>query len=270
STPMILHLYSVKGESWGAEGAKISLSYFPYNFKTNSLFYFINREFPLLFSLFGFLGLFFWRGYFKEKGILLSWFLVFWGVFLFFYAGSYRFGQDVRFSLLSYPPLAIFGACGFSFLVRVFERRIKFIKQILIFFVLFNFTSFLPFAAAEGEEAWAARKDHEYAIEFTKLLPPNSIVYTHNPNIFLLNKKSAIQSAMETYNPGIIQYHLEQFKGGVYLHYNYWSNTDDPIQRSFTENILNNYNYITVREYYYRNYKYGLYKITGKRIEFYE
>ena len=267
STGIILHLYAVRQQSWGASGAKFSLDYFPDNFKTNMMFYLNNREFPLLFSLFGIAGLLFYQNkdYVKEKVIIFSLFLAFCGIFLFFYAGSYRFGQDVRFSVLSYVPISIFVGLGLSFVGSILENKIRSVRLILILLIVFNFTWFLPFVSAEGEEAWASRKGHRYAEEFAELLPDNSIIFTHNPNIFLLRKKSAIQSSSETYNPGIIERYLERFRGGVYVHFNYWSNVTDPAQRGFTEIIFNRYNCKTIREYYYRNYKYGLYKVIGPK-----
>jgi 4-amino-4-deoxy-L-arabinose transferase-like glycosyltransferase len=267
ASAIILHLYSVRGQSWGAQGAKISLDYLPYNFFTNSVFYFNNIHFPLLFSIFGLIGLFFYKvkEKFKDKLVLLIWFLTFWGIFLFFYAGSYRFGQDVRYSILSYPVLSIFAGLGLSYIENRFKNKVKSLKAFIIFLIIFNFTWFLPFIKAEGEEAWAARNDHKYAAEFARLLPNNSIVFTHTPNIFLLNKKSAIQSSAETNNPGKAKRLANRFKGGVYVHYNFWSNVEDPVQKRFTENILNRYEHKTIKEYYYRNYKYGLYKIIDRK-----
>jgi hypothetical protein len=261
STAIILHLYSVRGQSWGAQEAKFSLHYLPYNLATNLSFYFNNRHFPLIFSIFGFMGLFLYKNQLKNKLVLLTWFLTFWGVFLLFYAGSYRFGQDVRYSILSYPALSIFSGFGLSYVKNRLENKVKSIKALIIFLIIFNFTWFLPFIKAEGEEAWAARNDHKYAVEFAQLMPSNSIIFTHTPNVFLLNKKSAIQSSAETYNPGTVERLLKKFKGGVYVHYNYWSNVNDPVQKSFTENILNRYDYKTIKEYHYRDFKYGLYKI---------
>jgi 4-amino-4-deoxy-L-arabinose transferase-like glycosyltransferase len=269
STAILLHLYSVRGQSWGAQGAKISLDYFRNNSFTNTVFYFNNKHFPLLLSIFATLGLFSYKvkEKFKDKLVLFVWFLIFWGIFLIFYAGSYRFGQDVRFSILSYVPISIFVGIGISYISNLLENKIKPIKGILFFLIIFNSTWFLPFIKAEGEEAWAARNDHKRAVEFAELLPINSIVYTHTPNIFLLNKKSALQSSSATYRSGSIEQNLYRFKGGVYVHHGYWSNVNDPQQRSFTQNILNKYNYETIKEYYYRNYKYGLYKILNRREE---
>ena len=45
-------------------------------------------------------------------GLFLLWFLMFWGIFLFFYAGSYKYGADVRFALVSFMPLAVLAGLG--------------------------------------------------------------------------------------------------------------------------------------------------------------
>jgi len=269
STAIILHLYSVRGQSWGAQGAKISLDYFLYNLKTNSLFYLNNKEFPVVFSIFGLLGLFFYKNHIKDKIILLGWFLTFWGIFLFFYAGSYGFDDElsIRFSILSYFPLAIFVGLGISRVVNSLNNRINSIKPLLIIFIVFNFTYFLPFIRSLSKgESELCRVDREYAMEFVKLLPVSSIIYTHNPNMFLINKKSAIQTSAETYEPGTIERHRGRFKGGIYVHYNYWSDVPySDLQRQFTTNILERYDYKIIKEYYYKNHKYGLYKIMGPK-----
>ncbi len=45
-------------------------------------------------------------------GLFLLWFVMFWGIFLFFYAGSYKYGADVRFALLTFMPLAVLAGMG--------------------------------------------------------------------------------------------------------------------------------------------------------------
>lgn len=270
SSGIVIHTQAMKNESWGASGPKFSIDYFADNFYTNSIYYFNNKTFPLLFSILAVIGLLFYqlKKTIKEKTILLGWFLVFWGIFLFFYAGSYKFGQDIRFSLLSYAPIAIFAGLGVSFIKSLLEDKIKPIVIILILLIVFNFTWFLPFVRAEGDEAWEARNGHKHAVEFAKLMPENSIIFTHTPNVFLLNKKSAVQTSVETYNPGTIESYMQRFRGGVFVDFNYWSNVDDPHQRGFTEHILNIYTYEIIRENYYRHYKYGLYKITGTKSSY--
>ena len=46
-------------------------------------------------------------------------FLLFFGIALLFYAGSYDYGADIRYSLATYPPLAILGGLGLARLVRL-------------------------------------------------------------------------------------------------------------------------------------------------------
>ena len=267
SSGIALHTYAMKNQSWGASGPKFSIDYLSHNFHTNSIFYLNNKAFPLLFTIFSITGLLFYkyRDYIKEKIFILSWFLVFCGIFLFFYAGSYKFGQDVRFSILSYAPISIFVGLGISFIKNLLEVRVKPIALILVSLVIYNFIWFLPFVRAEGREAWEARTGHKYVVEFAELLPENSIIFTHTPSVFLLHKKSALQSSIASYNPGTVERLRERFKGGVFIDYNYWSNVNDPQQRGYTEYILNNYNYELIREYRRENYKYALYEIINRK-----
>jgi hypothetical protein len=270
STAILLHLYSVRGQSWGAQGPKFSLIYLPYNFVTNLLFYFNNNYFPLLFSTLAVIGFSFYnKGNTKNKIVLLVWFLTFWGAVLLFYAGSYRYADSlsIRFSLLTYAPLAIITGLSVKSLSKLLEKKIKSIKTLLIILIIFNSTWFIPFIKSKTKgESELCRMDRKYAMEFVDLLPRNSIIYTHNPNMFLINKQSAVQTSAETYRPGIIQQHLNRFKGGVYIHYNYWSHVPySYLQRQFTTNILEKYDYNIIKEYHYKNHKYGLYKIVGPK-----
>jgi hypothetical protein len=208
--------------------------------------------------------------YIKEKIILISWLLIFWGIFLFFYVGTYKhdLGLSARFSILSYVPISIFVGLGLSFATNLLEKRVKSIKLILTVLIIFAVLPFFPFIRSQSKgESAACRMDHFYAMKFIKLLPENSIIFTHNPNMFLIHKRSALQTSIETYNPGTIERLRERFKGGVFIHYNYWSGVPyDQLQRSFTEDILDKYEYEILEEYHFNNYKYGLYKLTN-RIE---
>ncbi|MBW8003177.1 MAG: hypothetical protein FVQ80_14350 [Planctomycetes bacterium] len=272
SLGIVVHLYAMQGNNWGATGAKFSMEYFNRNFGTNTAFYFNNKGFPVVFSILAIIGLLFYKSkvYVKEKVILLSWFLAFWGIFLFFYAGTYEhdLGLSTRFSILSYVPISICIGLGASLIKNLLIVRVKYIKQILVILIIFGASSFLPFVRSQSKaESAACRMDHKYAMEFVKQLPEDSIIFTHNPSMFLINKRSAIQTSSETYNPGTVKRCLMQFRGGVYVHFNYWSGVSyDQLQRSFTQNILDRYDYEILEEHYYKNYKYGLYKITDLKM----
>lgn len=278
--PHIIHIYAVKGEGWGAPGgAKFALEYLKQNFAVNSLFYLKNSRFPLFFTFLFFTGLgipnlvikqkagrtktsleaFFWR----EKSILIIWFLSFWGVFLVFYAGSYNFGADVRFSLMSYIPFAVLAGFGAAALSKWTTERFhqEWIMHALAALILLCSISFLPYIKAETEEAWGARADHSYAEIMAQRLPPNSLILTHNPNMFLLWGKNAAQASVVTEDRGHINHLFNRYKGGIYFHYNFWCNVNDPSQQSFCKNILNEFKMRKIISFHEQNYEYALYKL---------
>jgi hypothetical protein len=259
-----LHLLAVGGSKWGSASDKFGFEYFPYNLKTNFLFYFDNARFPVLYSLMFFAGLFL-RNFIKEKSVLVLWFILFWGIFLFFYAGSYDFGVDVRYSLLSYIPLSILAGFGITNLKLLFPKIKLFHNKIIIIIMILQFITFLPLIRAETEEAWAARADHKYAKEFAELLPENSIVLTHNPNMFHLWGKAAAQSSFATTRKYYVDYAMfTEYTGGVFFHYNFWCNVKDTVQNSFCYNILEQYNHEIIKEFQEQDYIYVIYEISLK------
>ncbi|MHB8772561.1 MAG: ArnT family glycosyltransferase [Syntrophales bacterium] len=125
--PLVWHFHAMSGQSWGAEGAKFATAFFLKNLATNGLYYLNNAEFPVLFTLLALIGLAAGKGTavrMDEKPgwlprlMILLWFLQFWGIFLFFYAGSYKYGADVRFALVSFMPIAVLGGIGAEVLRR--------------------------------------------------------------------------------------------------------------------------------------------------------
>jgi len=269
--PHLTHMYSVKDFDWGGSGPKFAWKYFwGGNFRINSLFYFMNMRFPLIFTVLFFLGLAMksptagtlqWR----EKSGILVWFLLFWGIFCFFYAGSYNYGADVRFSLLSAAPIALLAGNGAACLTAWLGRRFgKVFSCVTIVLIIINFLSFMPYIRAITQEAWAARADHHYAEKMAKLLPPDSIVLTHNPNMFLVWGHNSAQGSLATEQKSYFGDFFSRFKGGVYFHYNFWCNVDDPLQQSFCNNLLSWYKSTLIVQYQEKNYRYALYKIEKK------
>ena len=265
--PFVVQLYAVRGENWGnTTGTRMDWSYLTHNFKTNSLFYIRNAKFPFLFTIFFFIGLFFKRVCLKERCFTGFWFLSFWGVFLFFYAGSYEYGQDVRFSLVSYMPLSIIAGLGVSRLEEFFRRKetVYTFRVFATSIIVLSFLQLMPHVRVIGEEAWGARYDHYYARKMLDYLPERSIVLTHNPNMFLLWGGNAAQASIATNNKPKINDFFERFTGGVYFHYNFWCNINDPVQQAFCNNILKKYKHEIVVKYKERNFDYVLYKLVGQ------
>ena len=189
--PLVGHAFAVKDDPWGAvEQARFSFTNFQDNLPVNFWFYFKNEKFPLIVSLFALIGAVS-PGLWKERLVLCVWFLVFWGIFLFFYAGSTEHGADVRYSLVSYIPLAALAGYGVHSVIAFIQRRRPRWKPVPVILVLFsiNLFNFLPLISAEGQIAWEARTDHAFASHISRQLPGNSIVLTYNPAMFFLQGK---------------------------------------------------------------------------------
>jgi len=199
----------------------------------------------------------------RQKALLVTWFMAFWGVFLFFYAGSYNYGSDVRFSLLSYMPMAILAGVGASSIDSWLQAKTKMpqIDQAIGAAILIWSLSFFPYIRAETQEAWSARFDHYAAERMAEQLPHHSLVLTHNPNMFLLWGKNAAQVSFAVQEPEYMKFAWARFAGGVFFHYNFWCNTDDPTQRSFCSEILKNFQTKEVVSYTEQNQKFILYRL---------
>ena len=120
--PHALHLFVMKGQSWGAEGAKFAGSFFRPNLAVNGLYYLVNAKFPAILTLLALAGLACGSAPWRARLATLLWFLPFWGIFLFFYAGSYGYGADVRFALVSFMPLAVLAGLGAGGILGVAGR----------------------------------------------------------------------------------------------------------------------------------------------------
>ncbi len=269
--PHLVHLYAVKDLGWGGSGPKLSLDYFEGNFKVNALFYIRNMRFPLIFTILFFLGLalksHIAKSYvIKEKLAVFVWFLLFWGIFIFFYAGSYNYGADVRFSVLPSIPIALLAGCGASFLANTIKRRLKVnvIDYILTAVIIVFFVSFIPFISAITQEAWGARADHRFAQQMAEVLPPESVILTHNPNMFLLWGKNAAQASLATEQRRYFSRFFHRYKGGIYFHYNFWCNVSDPVQNAFCKNILNKFDCTEIMSFKEKNYEFALYEVKRK------
>ncbi|MBF0398288.1 MAG: glycosyltransferase family 39 protein [Desulfobacterales bacterium] len=262
--PHILHLYAVSGNSWGAQGDKFSLEFFTKNVWDNGMYYLNNKQFPLILTILAFIGLILSNNLLKYRMVILLWFLLFWGIFLFFYAGSYFYGADVRFSLLSFMPLSILAGMGGYTIIRIFKSFENTFFYSIVISLIFSFIVFLPLVRQEGQEAWGARYDHEYAKKFIEKIPKRSIVLTQNPTMFLLWGQSALQTYAGPENEGLIRELLSKYNGHVYFHYNYWCNTKNARNVRLCKDMEEKYNLQEIMTAYEQDYKYGLYKMSLK------
>jgi len=259
---LVLHYATVIGESWGSPGARFAPEYFPKNFVSNTRFYAWDPRHPTVVTAAALVGLFTGGAARRKLGILV-WFSLFAGVFLFFYAGSYNFGVDVRFAVVSYMPLCILGGVG---LARIASYLHQFgpawaANGIVVASLLVGCSSPMSAARTNGSEAWAARADHEASLLFAELVPRHALVITHHTGLFQMLGKSSILTPIVSGNRRLLRDMLEQFPRGVYFHYNVWCDYGDAVQEELCKKVLELGEWQTVAEHMEKDQRFVLFKL---------
>jgi 4-amino-4-deoxy-L-arabinose transferase-like glycosyltransferase len=258
----LAHTAAVRNEGWGTTQARLSVNYMVDNLRANGWFYLADARFPAAYTALALVGLSSRR---PEAGrlVMASYFALFFGIALLFYAGSYDYGADVRYSLATYPPLAILGGLGLARLAAALERpRLSAIPVAALTLALAcQFLWYLPVVRSSSDGAWAARADVEFARTLVRDLPPNAYVLTQNPGMFQLWGVSAGQTSMAVNDPPRLDELERRYKGGLYLHWNFWCNVQDPVQRGFCARILELRTGRPVREQWTRDQRYALYRL---------
>ncbi len=168
---------------------------------------------------------------------LLFWGGLFFGIFLPFYAGSYHYGVDVRFSLLVVPVYAVLVALGADAIARGIARGFpsrwmralgrsgarpiagpRFLAAVLL--LLLPLARALSQVPVVTEEAWQARADHEAVAVFAEGLPRDAVVISHTPFQWALRRVAAVQVVSAWPDPGLVG--ALTARGPVFYHQNYW------------------------------------------------
>jgi len=260
-----LHMLHFIHEPWGVkEGGKFGLQYAAKNLKDNLLFFLVNREIPLLYSIAAFLGLFFGtRKTRLERLTLFAWVTAFFLPYVFFYAGSYRYGVDVRFALHIMPPVMIFTGLGLRSAADMLTARFQdpMVSRYVATAVLLTFITFMPFIRTVHEESWQARWDHDFIVSEVKKLPRDAIVFYHSPYIIILNCQRGAAQTFLGFDEALVDL-VFQCSDHVYYAFDYW--TYDP-------ELMNHFQYYAkhfemtpvVREKMYDR-EYVIFRITRK------
>ena len=262
--PQLAHTWAVRHERWGSgDGGKFSLAYAKANLGPNVRYYTGGEDFPRLFTALALLGLL-RPGRRRESLSILVWFVLFFAIFVPFYAGSYRYGADVRFSLMSAAPLAALAGAGLGWLFDLSQRFRPDSRPLAAapyLLVLYAASAYLPFTRAIGGESWASRADHAAALRMVAEVPLDGIVLTHNPGMIHVMGRSAAQTSVASYQPGRVDELFHRFPGGVYFHYNFWCNVDDPVQNEFCRQVLATFKTRVILEESSGFYRYVLYRL---------
>jgi hypothetical protein len=259
------HLFAVRHEGWGTADERLSLKYLPANLRVNLRFYLGDWRFPVAFTGLAAAGA---LGRWPRHARLAAgaWFVAFFGMFLLFYAGSYNYGADIRYSLMTYAPLATLGGAGAAGLAGWARRRLPAgfrPEAALTAAVVFVFLLYAPLVRATTEEAWAARADVRFAQSLVPRLQGNAYVLTHNPGMFHVWGVNAGQMSRIVVDPGYLGALAARYAGGVYLHWNFWCNVQDPVQQEFCQKALVAGRFTLVREYRERDQRFALYRLAA-------
>ena len=256
------HLFAVRHVGWGTGAARFSLDYIATNLPVNGWFYLYDERFPAAFTLLAIAGLS--AGPFRRERVSMAiYFLAFFAIDLVFYAGSYNYGADVRYSLMTYPPIAVLGGLGAAQVARSVARFGTGVPGNALMTTLLagQFVWYAPIVRATTEEGWAARADVAFAHSLARELPRNSYVLTHNPGMFHLWGVNAGQMSQVVDVPAYTSVLAGRYAGGIYLHWNFWCNVQDPAQQELCRKAMATAPAETVREYRERDQHYALYRL---------
>jgi hypothetical protein len=232
------HLYAVRNEGWGTDDARFSLAYVWPNLAVNGRFYAGDERFPIAYTLLAIVGVTA-TGLQAGRLAMAAYFFSFFGVTLLFYAGSYDYGADVRYSVMTFPPLAVLAGLGAARIASLLARRqpASRTRALVTAALVFQFLWYAPLVRATTDEAWAARADVTFAQEVAATLPANSYVLTQNPGMFHLWGVNAGQMFLAADNPARVRFLSDRFAGGVFLHWNFWCNVTDPVQQDLCRKV---------------------------------
>jgi len=250
-TPYLIHVYHAsKTETWGEQGERFDFDHLKNNVPINTWFWILGYptiEHPLLFTIFAIIGLIFTFVTQKRIAIILGfWFLLFFLMYSSFYAGSVKYGIDVRYALNDYPPFVLLGGYGLFFIHQKLRKSVK--KDLMIFLLLTLLTIiyfvilFIPSISTPAEkivEANQARTYHDFVIKEASKLDKNCYILSHTPSIFLVMDIGSLQTWYGS-NTNVMK-ELFNRTDCVIFDDNFWCNLE-PYKSSVCKHMFDAYN----------------------------
>lgn len=263
-SPILIQFFIFRNNSWGAtDQSKFSIKFFRQNFHTNIKFFTNPNQFPIVALPIFLLGIFITkRNKFLE--FFFASFAVTFGVYLFFYAGSYEYGADIRYALISLPSVAIIFALSLWRISKKFNLDTKSLFYILIPLFL-NLSLLVPHMRYRGEEGWQALWDVDFIQNQIKpRVKKQDYIFTNTPYSYHISRLNG-RSTDSLYNKESIKSLLENTSGRkIYFHHGYWCSLDpeDINVANFCQDfVANNYKLTEVYSETRRGVTYTLYEI---------
>lgn len=268
-TPYLIHIiYASKVDTWGSDEGKFGLKFAKRNIPENLIFFvngYYQIEHPLMFTIFAALGVISLLMKDRRTFIFLSaWFSIFFLLYGLFYAGSTRYGADVRYMLSVYIPFSLFGGFGLlsinSMLSRIFRSETRsiiiiFILTLVIFYFYIPTVSMKPNEIVEANQA---RTYHEFVVDEALKLDENCYILSHTPSIFLILNRPSLQAWFANNEP--VMEDVFNRTNCVVFDYNYWCNTPG-FKEGICNDILTKYNLETINSINVDSWNFTMYRI---------
>lgn len=266
STPHFAHMYFENRVSdWGAgEDGKLGLRYIDSNLEYNIKYWLVNREHPLVFTLFALLGcVFLLLNSRSVLALLFSWFSAYLALTIVFYAGGfYSGGIGHRFAVMVSTPLVLMAGFGAGMMYKKFSGKPVLAWIALPGLIIIIGLSIVPqweFLTNVDMQAESARVTHDFAIE--NPVGKDDIVLTHNPNFYIINGMNALQTRFV--KNAKFKKDLEEWGGDVYMLWGYWCNSQ-PYRDTICKHMRENYELTAVAQVNFtdhRRWMFSLYKV---------
>lgn len=233
TVPTLLHLWSMRTESWGAtDGRRFGAGFVGKNFVSNGGYFLDSRWFPVAGTVLALLGALWLLKRNRTAGLALGlWFAIAWGIFVLFYAGGYYYGVSSRYGVVSCAPVAIFMGIGLAALYARLPRSPLLVGALATVGVI-NWAAALHYVPTRQREGSEAQRDAEFVGRAARAIPDGSLVISPDPCMWLLQGRNASQFFTIDH-----QLHHElrelanQFPGGVYVHWSFWHNAEPTLAR---------------------------------------
>ena len=227
-TPNLLHLWSVRTEDWGAtDGRRFDYAFVGKNLASNAGYFFQQNWYPLAGSVLALVGAGWLAVRNRWLGVSLGlWFAMSWGIFVLFYAGGYYYGASSRYALVSTIPVALLAGIGVGALITLLRRYPLALSAIGVLVGL-NWIAAMSFVPTLGRESNEARADIDFCTEVAPTLPTGSLVISIDPCIWnVLGRNAAHIDTIEGAVRNEMLALVNQYPGGIYLHWDYWMNCE--------------------------------------------
>lgn len=262
--PYALHWTFSRHDNWGSvRGPMMSARYLRQNTIDNIGFFFDRRRFPAIALLLAIAGLAAARKNRMAVTALAPWIVVYFALYLFFYAGSYNYGVDDRYSLPIQAPIAVLAGAGAMWVLDKSGKMRLEGASVLAGLIAAFFIFQLPFISTIGEEGWQSRTDHDFITRVMPSLPAESVIFTLAPSEVMAGGLHGI-AAWRMEDDGLVK-NLREAGDPIYYYTDSWCSTPEYQQQC--KDYVSEFRLKPLYQSQSRDQKLVLYELEGRKTK---